>query len=69
MGKPMGNIKPNQTTLIEDAVEFGRRCAALPIVPEREEQCGEPYQWEEGAPYCDTCGLFRDSIARSGHHG
>lgn len=40
------------------------RCSAIPIVAEREKNCREPYHWEDGVPYCDTCGLFRASVGR-----
>lgn len=40
------------------------RCSALPIDPERERRCQEPYHWDDGVPYCDTCGLFRASVRR-----
>lgn len=41
-------------------------CAAVLFSPEgaaREAACGEPYTWDDGVPYCDTCGLFRGSVA------
>ena len=41
-------------------------CAAVPVVAEREANCREPWHWDDGVPYCDTCGLFRDTIARQG---
>ena len=40
------------------------RCAAVPIVAEREANCREPWHWDDGVPYCDTCGMFRDTVAR-----
>lgn len=38
-------------------------CSELPIVAERERQCTEPFHWDDGVPYCNTCGLFRATIA------
>lgn len=43
------------------------KCSDIPIVAEREASCREPWHWDDGVPYCDTCGLFRDTIARQ--HG
>lgn len=37
------------------------RCDAIPIDPERERNCREPYTWDDGVPYCDTCGLYRST--------
>ena len=41
-----------------------KACSEIPIVPEREAACQEPWHIDDGVPYCDTCGLFRDSVAR-----
>jgi hypothetical protein len=41
-----------------------RSCAEIPIVAEREAQCREPWHWDDGVPYCDSCGLYRDTIMR-----
>src|SRR5581483_4011630 len=30
-----------------------------------EARCQEPYHWDDGIPYCDTCGMFRWSHNRS----
>lgn len=39
-------------------------CAAIPVDPGREAKCCEPYHWDDGVPYCDTCGLYRNTIHR-----
>ena len=40
-------------------------CSAIPIVAEcREAACREPYHLNDGIPYCDHCGLYRDTIAK-----
>ncbi|HET8636737.1 MAG TPA: hypothetical protein VFL96_07800 [Acidobacteriaceae bacterium] len=39
-------------------------CDEIPIEPEREKNCTEPYHWDDGVPYCDTCGLYRNTIHR-----
>lgn len=26
--------------------------------------CTQPFNWDDGVPYCDTCGLYRQSV----HH-
>jgi len=36
-------------------------CGKLPIVAGREEACTEPFHWDDGVPYCDTCGLYRSN--------
>lgn len=38
------------------------KCSAIPINVDLERQCQEPYHWDDGVPYCDTCGLFRASV-------
>ena len=30
---------------------------------EAEKNCRSEYHWEDGVPYCDECGLFRQSVA------
>jgi hypothetical protein len=45
------------------AAQTTPNCAALPIVAEREQRCREPYHWDDGVPYCDTCGMYRNTIA------
>lgn len=40
------------------------KCGAVPIDPEREAACAEPFHWDDGVPYCDTCGLYRNSKHR-----
>lgn len=42
-------------------------CARIPIVAEREAACAEPYTWDDSSPYCDTCGLWRESVWRAWH--
>lgn len=27
-----------------------------------EKRCTEPYTWDDGVPYCDSCGLYRWSV-------
>lgn len=27
--------------------------------------CTQPFNWDDGVPYCDTCGLYRDKIAQN----
>lgn len=39
-------------------------CSAIPIVAAREAACLEPYHLNDGIPYCDHCGLYRDTIAK-----
>jgi hypothetical protein len=60
--------------MASDTPETTPNCAEIPIVAEREKQCREPYHWDDGVPYCDTCGLYRDTIAlqestRRGRYG
>lgn len=28
------------------------------------ESCSEPFNWDDGVPYCDFCGMFRSDAAR-----
>ena len=42
-----------------------RGCGDIPVNASLEANCREPWHWDEGVPYCDTCGLFRDSVARA----
>jgi hypothetical protein len=37
------------------------RCGAIPIDPSKEQQCTEPFHWDDGVPYCDICGYYRAS--------
>lgn len=39
-------------------------CNAVPIDPECEAACAEPFHWDDGVPYCNTCGLYRNSKHR-----
>lgn len=39
-------------------------CGTAPVVPEREAECRQPYTWDEGVPYCDRCGLYRNTVHR-----
>jgi hypothetical protein len=44
-------------------VKATHQCNEIPIVAERERFCQEPFHWDDGVPYCNTCGLFRATIA------
>lgn len=42
-------------------IDKAPKCDAIPIDEQREANCQEPYHFDDGVPYCDTCGLFRAS--------
>ena len=54
----------------ETAVEVAQadpnepHCGSIPVDWKREAECRQGYHWDDGVPYCDTCGLYRDSVAR-----
>src|SRR6185295_12913628 len=31
------------------------------------DKCTEPFSWDDGVPYCDTCGIFRNKVAHDDH--
>lgn len=39
-------------------------CSSIPVDWRREAECRQGYHWDDGVPYCDTCGLYRGSVAR-----
>lgn len=42
-----------------EAARKARKCSA----PD-EASCAEPFNWDDNVPYCDTCGVFRQSKVR-----
>lgn len=51
--------------LIAEALEQSVSTPSLPgkCVDGEPSTCAQPYNWDDGVPYCDTCGLYRDTIA------
>ena len=38
-----------------------RQLSSLACLPETERNCPQPWHWDDGVPYCDVCGVFRQS--------
>ena len=63
----MTNV-PTQPTV--EALEWVRceliaLCEATDVQcnSEAEKRCTQPFHWDDGVPYCNTCGFFRATVA------
>lgn len=50
-------------------IDAKNNCSSLKglAAAEAERLCDQPYTFDDGVPYCDTCGLFRASCAAGQH--